>query len=324
LYPDIRSAKARHAGATISLGEQFDAHRELISTCDAFGMTSYAGQTVLVTGASRGIGLAVAWRFAGLGAAVGMVARDPERIVTAARRVPGRAHPVAADLTDPTQCADAVDQVQDALGPIDVLVCCAGVLQRDFVEDIAVEDFERHYRLHTGAPLWLSQRVLPAMRRRDRGRIVLVSSELGLIGAPTYGAYCASKWALVGLAESLQHELAGTGVRATVVCPGDVRTEQLRDEHTWGPTGGSAYEQAMEPDRAAHAIVRAASGKRAMVIVDDPRHALFFRLMAGPRRSRFGPVHAAFEPLLRERRPRAVSPADEDDATAGHRTAAGS
>jgi NAD(P)-dependent dehydrogenase (short-subunit alcohol dehydrogenase family) len=286
-------------------------------------MTSYRGQTVLVTGASRGIGLAVAWRFAELGAAVGMVARDPERIATAARRVPGRAHPVSADLTDPAQCARAVDEVRDVLGPVDVLVSCAGVLQRDFVEDITVEDFERNYRLHTGAALWLSQRVLPAMRRRGRGRIVLVSSELGLIGAPTYGAYCASKWALVGLAESLQHELAGTGVRATVVCPGDVRTEQLRDEQAWGPTGGSAYEKAMDPDRAARAIVRAASGKRATVIVDDPRHALFFRLMAGPRRSRFGPVHSAFEPLLRERRPRAASPADEDGTAADHPAATG-
>jgi NAD(P)-dependent dehydrogenase (short-subunit alcohol dehydrogenase family) len=292
-------------------------------TCDAVGMTSYAGQTVLVTGASRGIGFAVAWRFAELGAAVGMVARDPERIVTAARRVPGRAHPVAVDLTDPAQCVDAVDEVADALGPIDVLVSCAGVLQRDFVEDITVEDFERNYRLHTGAALWLSQRVLPEMRRRGRGRIVLVSSELGLIGAPTYGAYCASKWALVGLAESLQHELAGTGVRATVVCPGDVRTEQLRDEHAWGPTGGSAYEKAMEPALAARAIVRATSGKHATVIVDGPRQALFFRLMAGPRRSRFGPVHAAFEPLLRERRPRALSAADEDDAAVDHPTATG-
>jgi short-subunit dehydrogenase len=268
-------------------------------------MTSCAGQTVLVTGASRGIGLAVAWRFAEAGAAVGMVARDPERLSTAARRVPGRAHPVAADLTDPAECARAVNEVREVLGPIDVLVSCAGTLQRDFTEDIAVEDFERSYRLHAGAALWLSQGVLPEMRRRDCGTIVFVSSELGLIGAPTYGAYCASKWAVLGLAESLQHELAGTGVRATVVCPGDVRTDQLCDEHAWGPTGGSDYTMAMDPDRAARAIVRAASRDDRLVIVDRPWPQLLFRLMAGPRRSRFGPVHGAFEALLRERRPRA-------------------
>jgi NAD(P)-dependent dehydrogenase (short-subunit alcohol dehydrogenase family) len=271
-------------------------------------MTSCAGRTVLVTGASRGIGLSVAWRFAELGAAVGMVAHDPQRIAAAAGRVPGRTHPVAADLTDPAQCARAVDEVREVLGPIDILVSCAGVLQRDFVEDIAAEDFERNYRLHVGAALWLSQRVLPEMRQRDGGSIVFVASELGLIGAPTYGAYCASKWAMVGLAESLQHELVGTGVRATVVCPGDVRTEQLCDEHAWGPTGGSEYTKAMDPDQAARAIVRAATRGRRLEIVDRPWPALLFRLMAGPRRSRFGPIHGAFEALLRERRPRAAAP----------------
>ena len=277
-------------------------------------MTSFLDRTVLVTGASRGIGLAAAWRFAELGASVGMVARDPDRLAAAARRLPGRAHAVAADLTDPAQCRHVVDEVQAALGPVDVLVSCAGVLHRDFVEDISVEAFEQSYRLHAGAALWLSQRVLPGMRRRDEGAIVIVSSELGLIGVPTYGAYCASKWAMVGLTESLQHELAGTGVHASVICPGDVRTDQLAEEWAWGPTGGSSYETAMDPDRVAEAIVRAAAGGEPLVIVDTPRLRLLFRLMAGPRRMRFGPVHAAFERLLRERRPRALSPAPDADA----------
>ena len=116
-------------------------------------MTSFLDRTVLVTGASRGIGLAVAWRFAELGASVGMVARDPDRLAAAARRLPGRAHAVAADLTDPCQCRHVVDEVQAALGPVDVLVSCAGVLHRDFVEDITVEAFEQSYRLHAGAAL---------------------------------------------------------------------------------------------------------------------------------------------------------------------------
>ncbi len=280
-------------------------------------MTSYSGQTVLVTGASRGIGLVTAQQFAALGAAVGLVAGDRERLERAAATIPSRTHVVAADLTDPDECRRAVEEVEAALGPIDVLVSCAGVLRRDFVEDVTVEDFERSYRLHAGAGLWLSQRVLPGMRSRGRGSIVLVSSEFGLIGGPTYASYCTSKWALVGLAEVLHHELAGTGVRVCAVCPGDVRTDQLAEEHAWGPTGGETYEKAMKPDRVAGAIVRAAGSSRPVMVVDKPHLRLAFNLMGGPRRLRLAVVHSAFKNLLRDRAPQARTsvPADE---SAGH------
>jgi short-subunit dehydrogenase len=267
-------------------------------------MSAYATRTVVVTGASRGIGLAVATRYAQLGARVGLIAGDPARLERAASEIDARTHWVAADLTDPAECRRAVDEIEGALGPVDVLVSCAGVLRRDFVEDVSVQDFERSYRLHAGAGLWLSQRVLPGMRERGAGSIVLVSSELGLIGGPTYASYCTSKFALVGLAEVLHHELAGTGVRVCAVCPGDVRTDQLAEEHAWGPTGGETYEQAMSAETVARAIVRAGEGSNPVVVIDKPHLRLAFNLMGGPRRLRLAVVQSAFKTLLRERGPR--------------------
>ncbi len=265
----------------------------------------YDGQTVLVTGASRGIGLEVARRFAALGAKIGMVATDPVRLDAAAATIPAETRTVAADLTDPVECARAVSEVEGDLGPVEVLVSCAGILHRDFVEDVTVEDFERSYRLHAGAALWLTQGVLPGMRERRRGAIVLVSSELGIIGAPSYAAYCTSKAAMLGFADVLRHELVGTSIAVCAVCPGDVRTDQLSGEQAWGPTGGQTYEKALDPDAVADAVLRGAQGSRPLIVVDVEPMRTLFMLMVGPRRMRFWPVHVAFRGLLRARRPRA-------------------
>jgi short-subunit dehydrogenase len=175
------------------------------------------------------------------------------------------------------------------------------VLHRDFVENVEPEDFEQSWRLHVGAALWLTQAVLPAMRERRQGRILLVSSELGLIGGPSYASYCTSKWGLVGLAEVLHHELAGSGVSACAVCPGDVQTEQLRGEIAWGPTGGTTFAKAMSPERVARVIVEAAAGKAPLVIVDRPHLRAVFKLLGGPRGLSRAIVRDAYKPLLRSR-----------------------
>jgi short-subunit dehydrogenase len=241
--------------------------------------------------------MATAELFASLGARVGLVARSAEPLEKLAARL-GNAHAVAADLTDPAESARVVQEIERALGPVDVVISCAGVLHRDWVEDVTLEDFERSYRLGVGAAIWLTQRVLPGMRERGFGSIVLVSSELGLIGGPTYTSYCTTKFALVGLAEVLHQELRGTGVRACAVCPGDVRTDQLEEEHKWGPTGGVTPDKAMDPARVARDIEAAARGSNPVVVIDRPHLRLFFRF---PRRLRLMFVADAFKKLVRAR-----------------------
>jgi NAD(P)-dependent dehydrogenase (short-subunit alcohol dehydrogenase family) len=262
--------------------------------------SAFAGKTVLVTGASRGIGLATARRFASLGAKVGLVASNAQLLADAAAALDGEHQAVAADLTDVGECARAVSEVSAALGPIDVLISCAGVLRRKFVEDVEPADFERSYRLHVGAAVWLTQAVLPSMRERKYGRIVLVSSELGLFGGPSYTSYSSSKWAMVGLGEVLVHELAGSGVRATVVCPGDVNTDQLGEEHEWGPTGGVTPEKAMSADYVARAIVRAAERGKPLVVIDRPHMRAAFWVMRRAPRLRVPLIADAYKKLTRE------------------------
>jgi short-subunit dehydrogenase len=262
-------------------------------------MARFDGQTVLVTGASRGIGLATAKRFHAEGARVGLVARDGSLLAKVAADLGGSCYIVAADVAERAECVRAVDEIENALGPVDVLVSNAGVLRRDFVTDVKVQDFEDTFRVNVGAALWLTQRVLPGMRERGDGRIVFVASELGLFGGPSYASYCTSKFALVGLAEVLWHELAGSGVRVTAVCPGDVRTDQLDEEHQWGPTGGVAPEKAMAPDYVAGAILKSLRSRNPVVIVDKPHLRAVFTVWGGSRRLRLTAVHGAYKGLLK-------------------------
>lgn len=259
---------------------------------------------MLVTGASRGIGLAAARRFVQAGAHVALVARNATLLEQVAADLGDRAVAVPGDTSSREECRRIAGAAAAALGgPVDVLISNAGILRRNWAEDISEADFTESMATNVGGGLWLAQALLPGMRERDWGRIVFVSSELGLIGAPSYGAYCMSKFALIGLAETLAHELSGTGVRACAVCPGNVRTDQLEEEYAWGLGAGAAPEKALAPEAVAETILGAASGSSVVVIADKPAlKAGFDAMFAMPRGLRLRIVRDAYKALLRERR----------------------
>ncbi|WP_329066760.1 SDR family oxidoreductase [Amycolatopsis sp. NBC_01480] len=171
--------------------------------------------SVLITGASQGIGRAIALELANRGHRVIATARRPETL--ADLPVDER---LRLDVTD----QDSVDEAMAAAGEVDVLVSNAGATLRAPLESVPLAEVERIYQLNTIGALRVAQGVLPAMRERGSGRLVFVSSIQGRLVLPVIGAYGASKWALEAIAETLAIETRPFGVKVSIVQPGAVAT----------------------------------------------------------------------------------------------------
>jgi 2-hydroxycyclohexanecarboxyl-CoA dehydrogenase len=130
---------------------------------------------------------------------------------------------------DPDAVAELVAGTESGLGPIDVLVNCAGYVEETPVQDISDAAWERMLRVHLGGTWHTCREVAPRMAARGRGAIVNVSSELALCGAELHAHYCAAKGAILGLTKALAAELAGAGVRVNAVAPGATDTALLTD-----------------------------------------------------------------------------------------------
>jgi 3-oxoacyl-[acyl-carrier protein] reductase len=190
------------------------------------------GKVALVTGASRGIGRCVAQALGreGCDLVLGTTRRgalDPLlRELTALKR---RAVGVAADVGQPEGVDALVDAAQRAFGQVDVLVNNAAIAPRAALERMEDGLFERVLAVNLSGPFRLCRRIAPGMVNRGYGRIVNISSISGTLGTPGMTAYCASKWGLNGLTQSLSEEVKGKGVFVSAVLPGTVRTEMSRD-----------------------------------------------------------------------------------------------
>jgi short-subunit dehydrogenase len=187
-----------------------------------------AGKRVVITGASSGIGAALARRLAGRGAVVGLIARRPERlteVLADCRRTSADSTMWVADLAETAMVGQLGLRAWDDLGGIDVLVNNAAMPKRQPVAALDPADVEAVMQVNFFAAVRLTLAVLPRMLNRGHGVIVNVSSVGGRLGIIHEAAYCASKFALCGWSESMAVDLHGTGVCVKLIEPGPVDTE---------------------------------------------------------------------------------------------------
>lgn len=193
-------------------------------------------RSVVITGASRGLGLASAIHLYQQGWRVVGAMRSPEaglerlRAATGAADDDPRLHGVRLDLTDPTSIAAAAKAIEEAVGAPDALVHNAGVAAFGAVEDTPGEVWEQMFATNLFGPVALTRALLPCMRAAGRGRIVVVSSQGGTRGMPGISVYSASKGALERWAETLASEVAPFGLAVTILVAGTFDTEILTEQ----------------------------------------------------------------------------------------------
>ena len=205
-----------------------------------------AGKVVLVMGGSRGLGLAIARRFADAGARVAVCARDADELARARHDLAGHAArdvmAVQCDVTDVARVNETVETVARHFGQIDVLVNNAAVIQVGPAQEMTPDDYELAMRTIFWSALHATRAVLPHFRRAGGGRVANVASIGGKIAVPHLLPYSVAKFALVGLGEGLRAELLGENVYVTTVCPGLIRTGsppnatfkgRAEDEYAW-------------------------------------------------------------------------------------------
>ncbi len=241
---------------------------------------------VFITGASSGIGAALAREFARQGATLGLVARRQTQLEALAHSLPGAHHIYARDVTDKVALKDACMAFEQATGGADIVIANAGIsvgVKTEHYEDLA--QFDRVLATNLNALAYTFHPFIAPMKARRRGTLVGIASVAGIRGLPGSEAYCASKAAAIAYCESLRVDLRASGVRVATVCPGFIRTPLT--EHNPYP-----MPFLLDADDFARRAVRAILAQKSYVVIPWPMgvvakllrllpNGVFDRLLAG-------------------------------------------
>src|SRR5262245_34345111 len=194
--------------------------------------TNFTGRVILITGASNGIGKQLALDFAAHGATVVGCGRSIVRLketLIEVRRLSSSSAMIGCDVSDAEQVHGMIAKVLADHGRIDILINNAGIGMRKPFADTPLATVDEILRINYLGAVYCTHEVLPSMLSRRQGHIINISSAAGIIGTLNMSAYCASKFAMNGWAESLYHELRPLGIHVAIVCPGPVTTEFNRN-----------------------------------------------------------------------------------------------
>ncbi|WP_055712869.1 oxidoreductase [Streptomyces torulosus] len=241
-------------------------------------MSGHTPRTWLVTGASRGLGRAITEVVLEAGDRVVATARKPETLDDLVERYGDRVVPLALDVTDRAAVLATVAEAAERAGRIDVLLNNAGYGLAGGVEEVGERQVRDQFDVNFFGALWVTQAVLPVMRRQGAGHILQMSSIAGLTTYPNLGMYCAGKWALEAMSETLALEVAGFGIRVTIVEPGEFRTEwsagsmvratpmpeydEVLAGRRHGLSGAYAHLQPGDPRKAGEALLKLLDAER--------------------------------------------------------------
>ncbi len=191
------------------------------------------GRVAIVTGASSGIGAAIVRQFAEAGALVVAAARreaEGRAVVAAVQHAGGQAEFFRTDVTAPTEMERLVDAAETRHGHVDILVSNAGIMATGSAPDTSLDLWREVIDTNLAGPFYLAKYGIPALQRAGGGTIVVVASELGLVGARETVAYCAAKGGLINMVRAISLDCAPVGIRVNALCPGPIDTPMLR---TW-------------------------------------------------------------------------------------------